>query len=102
MIRGLKESVPIVVKASPEVTLTGQWLVDEVSDSINLLGQVGFKVREIIFADNHSTNVSAFNILQTRFPSGYFDIQHSHNSTKTYLFFDNVHLVKNIRNNLLN
>ena len=25
-----------------------------------------------------------------------------HNSTKTYLFFDNVHLVKNIRNNLLN
>ena len=24
-----------------------------------------------------------------------------HNSTKTYLFFDNVHLVKNIRNNLL-
>ena len=101
MIQGLKESVPIVVKASPEVTLTGQWLADEVCDCITLLGQVGFKVRGIV-ADKHSTNVSAFNILQTRFPSGCFHIQHSHNSTKTYLFFDNVHLVKNIRNNLLN
>ena len=101
MIQGLKESVPIVVKASPEVTLTGQWLADEVSDCITSLGQVGFKVRGIV-ADNHSTNVYAFNILQTRFSSGCFDIQHSHNSTKIYLFFDNVHLVKNIRNNLLN
>ena len=101
MIQGVKESVPIVVKASPEVTLTGQWLADEVSDCITSLGQVGFKVRGIV-ADNHSTNVSAFNILQTRFPYGCFDIQHLHNSTKTYLFFDNVHLVKNICNNLLN
>ena len=31
-----------------------------------------------------------------------FKIQYSHNSTKTYLFFDNAHLVKKIRNNLLN
>ena len=99
MIQGLKERVPIVVK--PEVTLTGQWLADEVYDCITSLGQVGFKVRGIV-ANNHSTNVSAFNILQTRFPSGCFHIKHSHNSTKTYLFFDNVHLVKNIRNNLLN
>ena len=69
MIQGLKESVPIVMKASPKVTLTVQWLADEVSDCITSLGQVGFKVRGIV-ADNHSTNVSAFNILQTRFPSG--------------------------------
>ena len=101
MIQGLKESVPIVVKASLQVTLTGQWLADEVFDCITSLGQVGFKVKGIV-VDNHSTNVSAFNILQTRFLSGCFDIQHSHNSIKTYLFFDNVHLVKNIRNNLLN
>ena len=69
MIQGLKESVPIVVKASLEVTLTGQWLADEVSDCITSLGQVGFKVRGIV-ADNHCTNVSAINILQIRFPSG--------------------------------
>ena len=29
-------------------------------------------------------------------------VQHPENPTKTYLFFDNVHLLKNIRNNLLN
>ena len=69
MNQGLKESVPIVVKASPEVTLTGQWLADKVSDCITSLGQVGFKVKGIV-ADNHSNNVSAFNILQTKFPSG--------------------------------
>ena len=85
MIQGLKESVPIVVKASPEVTLSGQWLADEVSDCITSLGQVGFKVRGIV-VDSHSTNVSVFNILQTRFPSGCFHIQHSHNSAKTFCF----------------
>ena len=73
MIQGLKESVSIVVQASPEVTLTGQWLADEISDCITSLGQVGFKVRGIV-ADNHFTNVSAFNILQTRFPCRSFDI----------------------------
>ena len=93
MIQGLKESDPILVKALSEVTLTGQWLADKVFDCITSLGQVGFKVRGIV-SDNHSTNVSAFNVFQIRFPSGCFDIQHSHNSTKTYLFFDNVHLVK--------
>ena len=51
MIQGLKESVPIVVKASPEVTLTSQWLADEVSECITSLGQVGFKVRGVV-ADN--------------------------------------------------
>ena len=59
MIQGLKESVPIVVKASPEVTLTGQWLADEVSHCITSLGQVGFKVRGIV-ADNHSSNKVSF------------------------------------------
>ena len=82
MIQGLKENVPIVVKVSPDVTLTSQWLADEVSDCIISLGQVGFKVREIV-DNNHSTNVSTFTILQTRFLSGYFDIQHLYNSTKT-------------------
>ena len=100
MIQGLQESVPIVVKASPEVTLIGQWLADEISNCITLLGQVGFKVKGIV-ASNYSTNAYVFNILQTRFSFGCFDIQHSPNSTKNYLFFDNLNLVKNIRNNLL-
>ena len=33
---------------------------------------------------------------------GILFIKHPKSKTKTYLFFDTVHLVKNIRNNLLN
>ena len=40
IIQGLKESVPIVVKASNEVTLTVQWLADKVSDCITLHGRL--------------------------------------------------------------
>ena len=60
MIQGLKECVPIVVKASPEVTLTSQWLADKVSDCITSLGQVGFKVRGIVVDNLLSYLLSTF------------------------------------------
>ena len=102
MVQGLKQTVPIVVKASPEVSVNGEWLSSELSDCITALGNAGFKVRGLV-TDNHSANVSAFNHLQKRFPSDDgLSIKHFENLTKIYLFFDNVHLVKNIRNNLLN
>ena len=104
MIQGLKHTVPLVVKASPEVSVSGQWLASYLSDCIESLGNAGFNVRGIV-TDNHSANVSAFNHLQKMFPSSLGDVlcmQHPQNSSKTYLFFDTVHLVKNIRNNLLN
>ena len=34
MIVGLKENVPYVIKASPEVSITGTWLADEVAKAI--------------------------------------------------------------------
>ena len=54
-----------------------------------------------IVTDNHSANV-AFNLLLKKFPSEELYFKHPNNSTNTYLFFDNVHLLKNVRNNLLN
>jgi len=102
MIQGLKQTVPIVVKAAPEVQVNGQWLSSELSDCIRALGNAGFKVRGLV-TDNHSANVSAFAHLLKMFPSDDgMSLQHPQNPTKIYLFFDNVHLVKNIRNNLLN
>ena len=38
MIVGLKENVPYIIKASPEVTFTGSWLADEISKAISALG----------------------------------------------------------------
>ena len=102
MVQGLKQSVPVVVRASPETTLSGKWLAEEFSECMSGLIQAGFTVRGIV-TDNHSANVAAFNRLLEMYPSGNtLFIQHPQNSSKTHLFFDNVHLLKNVRNNLLN
>ena len=102
MIVGLKKSVPIVVKAVPEVTINGKWLAEELSKCIASLASAGFRVRGIVL-DNHSANVAAFRSLLQLHPSDNpLNIKHPENLSKTYLFFDNVHLIKNIINNLLN
>ena len=37
MIVGLKQSVPHVIKAIPEVTITGEWLAEKISASLHSL-----------------------------------------------------------------
>jgi hypothetical protein len=67
----------------------------------DLLG-IGLRVRAIV-TDNHSANVAAFKVLLSSMPGDkkhYF--VHPEAPCKTYVFFDSVHLLKNIRNNLLN
>ena len=59
MITGLKASVPLVVRASPEVTINGTWLYQQFVSCLEDLYKCGFSVRGIV-VDNHSTNVSAF------------------------------------------
>ena len=102
LVLGLKESIPYVVKAVPEVTFTGKWLADQISENIHCLISLGFVVRAIV-ADNHSANVNAFSCLVKNFnsPSRLYIKVPSQNKN-TYLFYDNVHLIKNVRNNLLN
>ena len=102
MIAGLKESIPYVIQAIPEVTFTGKWLCDRIAENIQTLADAGFCVRAVV-SDNHSTNVNAFAFLRKKYnsPSSMY-FTHPANKIKTYMFFDNVHLVKNIRNNLLN
>ena len=52
MIQGLKESIPVVIKACPEKKITGTWLANEFENSISTLASIGFKVRAIV-TDNH-------------------------------------------------
>ena len=102
MIKGLKTSLSIVVKACPENKLNGQWLAEEMAQCISQLSKEGFRVRAII-TDNHSSNVAAFKTLFASFNSpSQFQFKHPDSTCVTYLFFDTVHLLKNIRNNLLN
>ena len=103
MIVGLKQSVPHVIQAIPEVTITGEWLAEKISASLHSLAQTGFTVRGIV-TDNHNSNVNAFKSLKQKFGKGdQLLIQHPSNPHKNiYLFFDTPHLIKNVRNNLLN
>ena len=65
MIVGLEKSVPYVVKSSPEVTITGEWLWQQIDECIRALAKAGFDIRAVI-ADDHSTNVSAFSKLHEK------------------------------------
>ena len=56
MVIGLKELIPFVVQAIPEVTLNGQWLCDKIASNIENIGNAGFCVRGLV-ADNYSPNI---------------------------------------------
>ena len=102
MISGLKKTVASVVKACPEVTVNGEWLSEEIIKCILQLINAGFFIRAVV-ADNHSANVNAFKILLDKFEGDKkFYITIPNSPPKIFLFFDTVHLLKNIRNSLLN
>ena len=103
MVVGLKQSIPFVVQAIPEVTFNSQWLCDNIATNIENLANTGFCVRGLV-SDNHASNVNAFAMLKSLFHSDsnlFFEHPVNHGK-RTYMFFDTVHLIKNIRNNLLN
>ena len=103
MINGLKNAIPFVVKAIPELKITGKWIAEHLEEVIGSLHKCGFYVRAVV-CDNHSTNVSAFNVLLKKYGSkdSPDTIKHPSRDGKIYLFYDSVHLLKNVRNNLLN
>ena len=60
MVVGLKQSIPFVVQAIPEVIFNGHWLVEKISDNIDKLIEFGLSVRSIQVTDNHSAIVNTF------------------------------------------
>ena len=107
MVVGLKESIPYITQAIPEITFTGQWLSHKIAENIQNLTLVGFCVRCVV-TDNHSANVNAFSSLVIMFNSeSNLYIEHLSRQKELfilfiYLFYYTVHLLKIIRNNLLN
>ena len=103
MIVSLKKSIPLVIKLSPDIAITGEWLKSEIDESLYYLQKAGFYVPAVII-DDHPSNVRAFKLLLNNY-NGNKNLLIDHpvyNETlKTYLLFDIVHLVKNIRNNFL-
>ena len=104
MIVGVRKNFPFVVKAVPESKIQGKWLSGQIIETIQSLHEIGFHMRAVI-SDNHPSNVSAFNELFSKYGSKSHEnaiLHHSTSDRRTYLFYDSVHLLKNVRNNLLN
>ena len=102
MIVGLKRSIPYVIKAIPKTSLNGDMVKKEIHESLQTLKSANFNVRAVI-SDNHSTNVPGFNMLKKEYGTGQeYDFFIFFEGSKIYLMFDSVHLLKNVRNNLLN
>ena len=59
MMSSLKQSIPFVIKAIPEVKIEGLWLSEQIDECIHTLHKTGFNIVAAI-SDNHSTNMSAF------------------------------------------
>ena len=102
MIVSLKKDIPFVVKAIPETSITGVWLQRQIDATIYTLHEKEFNVRAVI-CDNHASNVCAYKHLLLAYghTSKPDTITHPSNGQSIYLFYDAVHLIKNIRNNLL-
>ena len=62
MVVGLKQSIPFVVRTTPEVTFNGQWLAEKLSDNTDNLIEVELCVQGIV-TDKHSANVNTFSVL---------------------------------------
>ena len=58
IIQGIKQSIPIVVKSCPKVTIKSYWLTAFSGYLLMVL------VSQAVISDNHSCNVSAFSKLK--------------------------------------
>ena len=101
MVVSLKESIPFVIKACPEFQISGSMISSHIEETLDTLYKASFNVRAII-TDNHATNVSAFKILRLKFGEQDNEIYFTFMGHRVYNLYDSVHLLKNIRNNLLN
>lgn len=100
MIVGLKESIPYVINAVPACRLDKDLLAKEIVNTIECLQNIGFRVRAVV-CDNHASNVAALKEVSSKFERGDDGLKLWINGQATYFFFDTVHIMKNIRNNLL-
>ena len=101
MAMSLTNTVPFVIKAIPISKLSSEIVSNGILNCIENLSHAKFYPRAVI-SDNHRTNISSFNYLMNMYPTEKkFCMLNPFTSQTVYLMFDTVHLIKNIRNNLL-
>ena len=103
MVVSITKSIPYVLKAISIVKLSYEIICNGILNCLSLLFQGGFFTRAII-SDNHKSNIKLFQTLSKAHSineKSYCIINPHCNLQHLYLIFDTVHLIKNVRNNLL-
>ena len=101
MLVDLKNNTPFIIKCVPEREVNGDFVMNNLKECLQCLHELDFNVRGVV-CDNHCSNVSAFRKLLSEYGNYSSDLHITFNSKRIYLFYDSVHLMKSIRNNLLN
>ena len=78
-----------------------KWIKEQILESFKTLKNYVFRVREIL-SDNQSANVLDYKLLLKKSSHLDDDLFIEHDYQKICLLHDAVHLIKNVRNNLLN
>ena len=99
MIVGLNNSIPYVIKLSPETKINADWLKEKFIDCLGILYKSVFSA---LVCYNHSLNVTRFKSLLQHFNQDPDELLIWYEIRKIYLFYGAVHFVKNIRINLSN
>ena len=96
--KGAPLPLPQWFRHCPERNIDGKWIKEQILDSLKTCG---FRVSAIV-SDNHSVNASAYKLLLKE--SSHLDdhLFTQYDYQKIYWLHDAVHLIKNVRNNLLN
>ena len=81
--------------------ISGDWLKNEVLECLDVLIKCVFNTK-LNICDKRPSNVSGFKKLLECSNQDHDSLFMLHESRKVYLSFDTVHLIKNVRNNLLN
>ena len=89
-----------MIKSSPKTKINVDWRKEELVDYLGILSKSDFNVRAIAWQP--SSNVSSFKNWLQHFNQDPDQLFTWYEFRKIYLFYDAVHLMKNIRNNLLN
>jgi hypothetical protein len=101
MIKSLLSHNKDVVALLPVKNMNSQFLYEQTTKVLTLLHNCGYEVVTII-TDNNKVNVKLLTQLSGEQKLNIF-IEHPCDKSKNFfLLFDNVHLLKNIRNNWLN
>ena len=100
MIIALKSNIPDIISTVPGKEIRGKWHKDKLLRCMQALQNISFNFRGVV-CDDHSTNVSAYKKFLAEYSDSPVELYIRLNEKKIYLLFGTVHLIKNIRNNLL-